>query len=63
MDKTSENGWMESIVPPFSPLDVDDADSVVAGPARNCCPALAIKVGLYPFSICVTLTLIGSLPI
>jgi hypothetical protein len=63
MDKTSENGWMESIVPPFSPPDVDDANVAIAGPAWNCRPALAFKVGLYPFLICVTLTLLGSLPI
>jgi hypothetical protein len=54
MDKTSENGWMESIVPPFSPLDVDDANSAIAEADRKYCPALAFKVGLCPFSFCVT---------
>jgi hypothetical protein len=46
MDKTSENEWMESIVPPFSPPDVDDTNSAIAGAARNCCPAFTVKVGL-----------------
>ena len=44
------DGWFyPSFLSLQSPLDVDDANSAIAGAARNCCPALAFKVGLYPF--------------
>ena len=60
MDKTSENGWMESIVPPFSPPDVDDTNSAIAGAARNCCPALTFKLQGRTLSIFILCKVIES---
>ncbi len=60
MDKTSENGWMESIVPPFSPPDIEVANSAIAGAARNCCPVLAFNFQGRTVSIFILCIVIES---